>query len=82
MNANYRIKAADGQIYGPAPVEDIKQWMADGRVDGDTQMCRSDQQQWVAAGDLPRAWSRGNYSRVCPSASTASGDSGGPLLRV
>lgn len=52
MNLTYQIKAADGQIFGPASAEDVKLWIAEGRVDGDTQMCRSDQQLWVPAKEL------------------------------
>jgi|GEM_PF-818354 len=52
MSLTYQIKTADGQIFGPAPVEDVKQWIGEGRVDGDTQMCRSDQQLWGPAREL------------------------------
>lgn len=53
MNLTYQIKAADGQIFGPASVEDVKQWIGEGRVDANSQMCRSDQQLWVTARELP-----------------------------
>lgn len=53
MNLNYKIKAPDGQEYGPAAVEDVKTWITEGRVDGATQMRRSDQQLWVPARELP-----------------------------
>lgn len=53
MNLTYQIKAADGQIFGPASAEDVKQWIGEGRVDGDSQMCRSDQQLWLPARELP-----------------------------
>lgn len=53
MNLTYQIKAADGQIYGPASIEELKTWITQARVDGDTQLCRSDQQAWVPAHELP-----------------------------
>ena len=53
MSLSYQIKSADGQIYGPASIDDLKTWIGEGRVDGETQVSRSDAEQWVAARSLP-----------------------------
>lgn len=53
MNLTYQIKSADGQVFGPASVDDVKQWISEGRVEGNSQMIRSDQQLWLSARELP-----------------------------
>ena len=52
MSLSYQIKAADGQTYGPASVTELKAWIAEGRVDGDMSVCRSDSEQWLPARDF------------------------------
>lgn len=64
MSLSYQIKSADGQIYGPASIDDLKTWIGEGRVDGETQVSRSDAEQWVAARSFPSwGWGRRYPSR-------------------
>ncbi|HAB17693.1 MAG TPA: RDD family protein [Verrucomicrobiota bacterium] len=61
MAAEYKIIGGDGREYGPASLEEIRQWCEDGRVAHGTPVWRSDQQRWQPAGgwdelkwDLPK----------------------------
>jgi GYF domain 2 len=48
----YHIIGADGQTYGPASAADLQTWIAEGRVDQETRISRSDREGWLRAGDL------------------------------
>jgi hypothetical protein len=50
---NYRITGHDGKIYGPASAEQIKQWIAEGRVDSRTPVFVEGTTEWTFAGLLP-----------------------------
>lgn len=49
MEHSYTIRAADGQEYGPATLEQLTGWAREGRVNADTQLKRSDMQHWSPA---------------------------------
>src|SRR5687767_14532849 len=53
MEPTYTILGTDGQQYGPATADQLRGWVREGRVGGDTQVWRSDQPAWVAAAALP-----------------------------
>jgi len=53
MELTYTILGTDGQQYGPATADQLRGWVREGRVGGDTQVWRSDQPAWVAAAALP-----------------------------
>lgn len=53
MDATYKILGGDGKEYGPATLEQMLGWIRDGRVNGSTQVWRSDQTAWVTARELP-----------------------------
>jgi uncharacterized RDD family membrane protein YckC len=62
MAVEYKIIGGDGREYGPATLEEIRQWCADGRVAPGTPVWRGDERRWQPAGlwdelkwDLPRA---------------------------
>jgi uncharacterized RDD family membrane protein YckC len=49
METEYKIIGGDGAEYGPAPLDEIKGWIRDGRVAGSTQVWRSDTSSWLSA---------------------------------
>jgi hypothetical protein len=50
---NYRIVGADGKTYGPAGLEQIRQWLAQGRVESRTPVHLSGASDWTYLGLLP-----------------------------
>jgi len=49
----YRIVGADGRQYGPVSAAQIKQWMAEGRVDSRTAVICDGAKDWTFLGLLP-----------------------------
>jgi hypothetical protein len=49
----FRIIGGDGQEYGPVPVAQVKQWIADGRADGQTLVRREGSQNWQHLVTIP-----------------------------
>jgi hypothetical protein len=53
MSTNYTILASNGQEYGPVHAEDIKQWIADGRVEKKTPVLVEGTRDWVFLESVP-----------------------------
>jgi hypothetical protein len=53
MNAIYKIIGDDGKEYGPATAEQIRQWVAEGRVEHRTPIFADGAKDWNFAGLLP-----------------------------
>ena len=49
MDPEYKIIGGDGAEYGPAALDEIRNWIRDGRVAGSTQVWRSDTSSWTSA---------------------------------
>jgi len=49
----YRIIGADGKTYGPIPVEQLKQWIREGRTNAHTQTLAEGATEWRPLGALP-----------------------------
>ena len=49
----YKIVGADGQLYGPASAEQIKQWIAEGRANAQTQTLAENTAGWKPLGAFP-----------------------------
>ena len=49
----YRIIGTDGRQYGPVSLEQMRRWIAEGRVDGNTQVLVEGAKGWSLAGLLP-----------------------------
>ena len=49
----YRIIGADGKEYGPVSLEQLKEWVAAGRVNGQTQVKPEGSADWKRASELP-----------------------------
>jgi hypothetical protein len=50
---NYRIIGADGRQYGPATTEQIKEWIASGRANGQTQVQAEGSVDWKPLANFP-----------------------------
>ena len=50
MEPNYTIIGTDGKHYGPVGLEQLKAWVAEGRVLPETKVMRSDTNSWLPAG--------------------------------
>lgn len=53
MSATYRIIGADGRQYGPVDAGQIRQWIAQGRVESRTPVFTDDAKNWTFIGLLP-----------------------------
>jgi hypothetical protein len=51
--ATYKIIGADQKEYGPVSVEQLRQWLAEGRVNALTQVLAEGATEWKALRDLP-----------------------------
>jgi len=49
----YKIIGADGKEYGPITLEQLRQWMAQGRVNLQTQILPDGASQWITVAELP-----------------------------
>lgn len=49
----YRIIGADGKTYGPVELEQIRQWLVEGRADSRTPVCAEGAGSWTYLGSLP-----------------------------
>lgn len=49
----YRIVGADGKVYGPVALEQIRQWLAEGRVESRTPVHVEGAAAWTTLGALP-----------------------------
>lgn len=49
----YRIIGADGKEYGPVSLEDLRQWIKDGRVNAHTRMRAEGGADWKTAAEFP-----------------------------
>jgi hypothetical protein len=67
MEHSYTIRAADGQEYGPATLEQLTGWVREGRVSSDTELKRSDMQHWSPAASFTELQSV--FAPVAPVAS-------------
>jgi hypothetical protein len=49
----YRIVGSDGKQYGPITADQVREWIAEGRADGQTQVFVEGQTDWITLGQLP-----------------------------
>jgi len=49
----YKIIGADGKIYGPVGTEQLRQWLAEGRANAQTQTLADGAPEWKPLGALP-----------------------------
>jgi len=53
MEFTYKVAGSDGQAYGPVSLEGIKEWIQQGRLNGESRVLRSDQADWQSASTYP-----------------------------
>lgn len=46
---DYKIIGGDGREYGPVPLDELKNWIREGRIGRETLVCRTDVGVWLAA---------------------------------
>jgi hypothetical protein len=71
MEPSYMILGGDGKQYGPVSAEQFRGWIADGRVNGATQVWRSGTDSWVPASSIPELGSAPVVSAAAPIAVAA-----------
>src|SRR5262249_36191125 len=49
----YKITGADGKEYGPASLEQIKEWIAQGRINAQSRIQQVGSVEWKAASEYP-----------------------------
>ena len=49
----YKIIGADGKEYGPIPAEQLRQWIAEGRVNAQTRILAEGATEWRTLSDFP-----------------------------
>jgi hypothetical protein len=49
----YRIIGADGKEYGPVTAEQVRQWLAEGRANGQTRIRAESSLEWKTVADFP-----------------------------
>jgi hypothetical protein len=49
----YKIVGVDGKEYGPVSLEKLKEWMAQGRVNGQTRVQEAGAAEWKTAAEIP-----------------------------
>ncbi len=49
----YKIRGADGREYGPASVEEIRRWVAEGRANAHTLAQGPESTEWKPLGSFP-----------------------------
>src|SRR5260370_19865488 len=53
MNDMYKIIGGDLKEYGPVSAEDLRRWIAEGRVTGQTQVLAADGAEWKPLSSFP-----------------------------
>ena len=77
METTYKIIGADGREYGPVSLAELKGWIHDGRLAGNTHVWRSDQTTWLAASQYQEL--QPEIGQVSQMAASAVGDGAEPV---
>ena len=86
MEITYTMIGADGWQYGPITLEQLKTWVAEGRITPETSILRSDTNSWLPAaqyaelGLAQSATRAGSVAPVSPSVLSPSVPAGNPAL--
>lgn len=48
----YRVRGADQNVYGPIAAETVRQWIAERRLNRDSQVCREGEEVWQSLGQV------------------------------
>ena len=77
METTYKIIGADGREYGPVSLAELKSWIHDGRLAGNTHVWRSDQTTWLTASQYQEL--HPEIGQVSQMAASAAGDGSEPV---
>ena len=75
MEITYKIIATDGKEYGPVNLEQLQGWINEGRIASDTQLLRSDINEWRPASsftEISLMMAGGSSTPALPSSTSAS----------
>jgi hypothetical protein len=75
MEITYKIIATDGKEYGPVNLEQLQGWIKEGRIASDTQLLRSDINEWRPASsftEISLMMAGGSSTPALPSSTSAS----------
>ena len=64
----YKIIGADGREYGPVTVEQIQQWIREGRANAQTKVRAEEGVEWKTLSSFPELWGDIAGSKVPPTA--------------
>ena len=66
---NYRIIGADQMEYGPVSAKQIRQWIAEGRIESETKLQVEGSTEWRRLAEAPEFAKAlpGNSTSICPS---------------
>lgn len=60
----YLVRGLDGQVYGPVAESELREWIAEDRVDADTEVSTDDGTTWVLAGTLSSLFASPAAARI------------------
>ncbi len=75
----YKIIGADGKEYGPITADTLKQWMAQGRVNGETKVLPEGGTEWIRVAEIPELATASPTANPVPPVATPAGEGGSPL---
>ncbi|HXS69755.1 MAG TPA: DUF4339 domain-containing protein [Candidatus Polarisedimenticolia bacterium] len=67
----YKIIGADQQEYGPISADQIRQWVAEGRANGQTKVCAEGTQDWKPLSAFPELASIASSPAIAPGVAPA-----------
>ena len=76
----YRIIGADLREYGPVDLEEIREWINEGRADANTLVCELDDKQWIRLRDLPMV--AGDLPKSAPKITCGMSKTGDGTIRI
>jgi hypothetical protein len=79
MELTYKIRGADGKEYGPVNLEQLTNWLREGRIGPDSEAMRSDMNYWSQAGkftELQEAIAQAAPPAAVPGTRTVAASSG------
>jgi len=68
----WRLKTADGMIYGPVPRSDMDRWLSEGRVTPDSQLLQEGTDKWLHAAQVYPQLKSAGFAAPAPSSSAPS----------
>src|SRR5438270_11393772 len=77
----YKMMGADGKEYGPITAEQLRQWIGEGRANGQTRVLPEGSPEWKMLGELPE-FSQALASPLSPAAAATGVAAVAPVPRT